>query len=500
MPGMSRTALANPPRLEKHPLLDGRYRARFGRREIGIFKALDGSGWKWTSPDEDVSQPYRSAQEALNAAVAHFRRAIVAKRPPSEMSSTGKKWQNLAVRQFGVTTDPLEAGYVLRDGRMLDFSGKREGGSPRTRAFDHREIGRASTDDVDVPGGSDGMVTFMQETLSIRVHLDRDYAAIDMEGISGQPSPAQVKTLLRAWREIGRPSNVGLDRGPGDNAHYEVFSENQLAALLTKKTRSNPPMSAIAPRTAAALRSVAADPSAPVDSRVAAVAVLTGEAKRRGLVSRFTAAAARAARGAAATVLRAVRRNPEEFPKWTPPVIPGGPELKLYRISPGKRTKPIVSSRDIAAAFGFLAFQHNEEFWVALLDSRNRIIGRVLMTRGTVGQSPVYTSEIMRVVLHSGAHRFAAAHCHPSGFTEPSPDDIAITKHLKKACDLLGDIRFVDHVIVGDVSGTPGHLYGRPAHGATPEAADQAHGVAEKMAAVEGQPIFYTSLNDLGLM
>lgn len=48
-----------------------------------------------------------------------------------------------AIKEFGLTSDFREAGYVLNDGRLLDLSGKREGGTPFMRSFDHREVCRA---------------------------------------------------------------------------------------------------------------------------------------------------------------------------------------------------------------------------------------------------------------------------------------------------------------------------------------------------------------------
>jgi hypothetical protein len=45
-----------------------------------------------------------------------------------------------AKRIFGTTENPKEAGYILLDGEMLDFSGKNEGGTPGTRSYDHRQI------------------------------------------------------------------------------------------------------------------------------------------------------------------------------------------------------------------------------------------------------------------------------------------------------------------------------------------------------------------------
>lgn len=39
-------------------------------------------------------------------------------------------------------------------------------------------------------------------------------------------------------------------------------------------------------------------------------------------------------------------------------------------------------------------------------------------------------------------------HFHPSGDSEPSKQDIAITKRLEKASELIG-IKFCDHIVIG---------------------------------------------------
>ncbi len=41
---------------------------------------------------------------------------------------------------FGLTSDPKEAGFILPDGTMLDFSGKKFGGNSGERTIDHSEI------------------------------------------------------------------------------------------------------------------------------------------------------------------------------------------------------------------------------------------------------------------------------------------------------------------------------------------------------------------------
>lgn len=41
---------------------------------------------------------------------------------------------------FGITENWKEAGYILPDGSLLDFSGKKHGGSANQRSQDHREV------------------------------------------------------------------------------------------------------------------------------------------------------------------------------------------------------------------------------------------------------------------------------------------------------------------------------------------------------------------------
>ena len=63
----------------------------------------------------------------------------------------------------------------------------------------------------------------------------------------------------------------------------------------------------------------------------------------------------------------------------------------------------------------------------------------------------VHPREVFQIALLQGAVSFLVAHNHPSGDTTPSSHDVAMTKHLKEAGDLLA-IKLLDHVIVTDAS------------------------------------------------
>src|SRR3546814_16755896 len=65
--------------------------------------------------------------------------------------------------------------------------------------------------------------------------------------------------------------------------------------------------------------------------------------------------------------------------------------------------------------------------------------------------SDVCSSDLPREVIKAAIGYNAAAvimsHNHPSGQTEPSQADIALTRHLKEGLALI-DVRVLDHIIV----------------------------------------------------
>jgi DNA repair protein RadC len=89
----------------------------------------------------------------------------------------------------------------------------------------------------------------------------------------------------------------------------------------------------------------------------------------------------------------------------------------------------------------------HEVFAVFFLDSRHRLIEYVEMFRGTVDCASVYPREVVKEALKHNAAAVLLAHNHPSGATEPSANDRAITLRIKEALNLV-DIRVLDHVIV----------------------------------------------------
>jgi DNA repair protein RadC len=96
-----------------------------------------------------------------------------------------------------------------------------------------------------------------------------------------------------------------------------------------------------------------------------------------------------------------------------------------------------------------LATYEHEVFSCLFLDNRNRVITYEEMFRGTIDGASVYPREVVKACLSHNAAAVIFAHNHPSGATDPSQADIAITERLKKALALI-DVRVLDHLIVGE--------------------------------------------------
>jgi len=90
-----------------------------------------------------------------------------------------------------------------------------------------------------------------------------------------------------------------------------------------------------------------------------------------------------------------------------------------------------------------------EYFLTLLLDGKNRIIRRVQVSEGSLNQSIVHPREVFVPAVKESAAALILVHNHPSGDPAPSSEDIAITRRLREAGDIMG-IKVLDHIIIGD--------------------------------------------------
>ncbi len=84
---------------------------------------------------------------------------------------------------------------------------------------------------------------------------------------------------------------------------------------------------------------------------------------------------------------------------------------------------------------------------VFILNSRNILISKELVSIGTVNEAMLHPREVYELAIKSNATAIIISHNHPSGDYEPSREDCEMTKTLVKAGEILG-IKLLDHVIV----------------------------------------------------
>lgn len=127
-------------------------------------------------------------------------------------------------------------------------------------------------------------------------------------------------------------------------------------------------------------------------------------------------------------------------------LISAARECINLRFATGKELPHAAAAREEIAVL--LAGYEHELFYALWLDTKHRILGHGELFRGTVDATAVYPREVVKTGLQYNASAVIFAHNHPSGITEPSHADVAITRKLKNALTLF-DIRVLDHLIVG---------------------------------------------------
>lgn len=108
--------------------------------------------------------------------------------------------------------------------------------------------------------------------------------------------------------------------------------------------------------------------------------------------------------------------------------------------------KEITSPQSVCNLLNSKIKDYNKEhFYLISLNSRNHSVSEVSI--GTINSNLVHPREVFGEALKAKAVSVIFAHNHPSGDTEPSEEDIVITKRLSEAGKIMG-IEVLDHVII----------------------------------------------------
>lgn len=122
---------------------------------------------------------------------------------------------------------------------------------------------------------------------------------------------------------------------------------------------------------------------------------------------------------------------------------------RLALEKPDERTR-IQSPEDVAALISSeMAALDQEELRVVLLNTKNEVLRITTVYRGSVNAAQIRVAEVFKEAVRQNAPALVVAHNHPSGDPTPSADDVAVTRELVKAGQLL-DIDVLDHLVIGD--------------------------------------------------
>jgi DNA repair protein RadC len=109
----------------------------------------------------------------------------------------------------------------------------------------------------------------------------------------------------------------------------------------------------------------------------------------------------------------------------------------------------IHSPADAASLVQYeMSVLEKEELRTILLNTRNQVQDIVTVYKGSLNSSQVRVGELFTEAIRRVAAAIIVVHNHPSGDPSPSPDDIALTRAIVQAGQLL-DIDVLDHIVIG---------------------------------------------------
>ncbi|HQO40299.1 MAG TPA: DNA repair protein RadC, partial [Spirochaetota bacterium] len=97
------------------------------------------------------------------------------------------------------------------------------------------------------------------------------------------------------------------------------------------------------------------------------------------------------------------------------------------------------------------AGSQKEEFRVLVINNKNMLIRKSVISIGTITEAIVHPREVFRDAIREGGSGIIVTHNHPSGVLTPSRQDIETTKRLVDAGRIIG-IPVIDHIILTNLS------------------------------------------------
>lgn len=121
--------------------------------------------------------------------------------------------------------------------------------------------------------------------------------------------------------------------------------------------------------------------------------------------------------------------------------------MELGRRHLSQKRAVIRDAEDALPYLSGIRKEKQEHFVCLSLNGANEVLATRVVTVGLLDSNQVHPREVYADPITDRAASILCAHNHPSGTLQASPEDLAITRRLVKAGEVLG-IRVLDHLIV----------------------------------------------------
>lgn len=126
-------------------------------------------------------------------------------------------------------------------------------------------------------------------------------------------------------------------------------------------------------------------------------------------------------------------------------------EISKRYVSKGLNTldgKNIRTPQDVYSIIHKDTLDKDQEYLFLLtLDSRSNLISKDLISKGLLNETLIHPREIFKKALAKSACSIILVHNHPSNKSDPSDEDIKVTKRIVRVGIEMG-IPLIDHLIV----------------------------------------------------
>ncbi len=123
--------------------------------------------------------------------------------------------------------------------------------------------------------------------------------------------------------------------------------------------------------------------------------------------------------------------------------------LELGRRRGGRKGRTVTSPADIFREVCHYSSREQEHLLVVLMNGAHEVMTTIVATMGLLNRTIVHPREVFSEAVRQRAAAVAIAHNHPSGNTEPSKEDVEVTKRLSECGRILG-INVIDHIIFSE--------------------------------------------------